>query len=297
MPKDDKILQSFRDDIDAIDDKILNLLSKRTDIVKQVGEFKGKNDCGRSIIRPGREADMVRRVAKKFDDNSLLSAAIAQIWRMIISSSINVEESTYIATLYNKENPECYWLAREYFGPFTQIGRRPTRSEILHDIREGRATVGVLILNDHETSEPWWYRISIYDNAPKIFAKLPFIQLSASKKDAMVAISYVDPEETGDDESLWVIKLDEFIQTPSLEAFLKQAEIQYEIVDECRVLGNPTTHNYLIKIPEFIIDGNAKINKFIDDINAEHQDRAIKVEAYYLGSYAKPIIFRRDEQS
>ncbi len=60
----DTELAAFRRQIDEIDDKIIDLLIERTGIVGRVGELKRKAAPGRCPIRPGREAEMLRRIMK-----------------------------------------------------------------------------------------------------------------------------------------------------------------------------------------------------------------------------------------
>jgi len=58
-------LGKIRNSIDSIDDKILRLLKERTECVASAGRLKDLKKSKKSIIRPGREAEMVRRVSEK----------------------------------------------------------------------------------------------------------------------------------------------------------------------------------------------------------------------------------------
>src|SRR4051812_24910827 len=121
MPKKEKTLEACRAEIDAIDNSILELLSRRVGIVREVGALKQASadlsGAHKSFIRPGREAEMVRRIARQAHENLPQAAALAQMWRLIIASAIDIEEGgASVATLSTDTNRECYWLAREYFG-------------------------------------------------------------------------------------------------------------------------------------------------------------------------------------
>ena len=52
-------LQQFREEINKIDDKILELLEKRMEIVKQIGKIKMQGNT--PIYRPEREKEMSDR--------------------------------------------------------------------------------------------------------------------------------------------------------------------------------------------------------------------------------------------
>ncbi len=295
MVTEKEILNKYRSEIDAIDDKILDLLSERVEVVKNVGSLKNLADTKQSIIRPGREAKMIRRVAEK-SSSSLSKAAIAQMWRMIISSAINVEENARISTLsFPNDNRDCYWLAREYFGSFTPMIQRPTAMEVIRDIINQKATVGVLPLWDEEEQHSWWSRLLETENYPKVFAKVPFIQHAPSQKTPLAAIGYVTPEPTGDDGSLWVIKAEEKIPFPALQTLLDDAKINYVLQESCRDLNSsPTMNHFLLEMPEFINEDDDRIANFIDLANSSnrewHDKQATNITAHYIGSYATPIL-------
>jgi len=286
-------LEEFRSKIDAIDDKILDLLARRANIVKQVGDMKRQKGNKKSIIRPGREAEMVRRIANHPTgaDNVFPRAAVAYMWRMIISSAISIEENPCISTLSMPSNRESFWLAREYFGGFTPMKQHPTMMEVIRDILEGKATVGVLPLLDQDSPQPWWSRLIEEKTAPKIFSRLPFIQMAPSQKTPLVGMGYVDPEETGDDESVWVVKSQEVVTLSTIENMMKGEGLEFELKGECRVLANPTNHQQLFIIKGFVNDKDKKIAKFVAKANESYSKTSLPLSAHWLGSYATPILF------
>ena len=192
--KKDTTIPKLRKEIDTIDDRILDLLIERAGLVSEVGKLKPR-DLGKSIIRPGREAEMIRRVARK-TKGPVSKAAVALIWRLIIASAINIEENAKVSALAVPGNRECYWLAREYFGAFTEMLQRPTIFEVLQDITDRTATVGVLPLMHTNAPRTWWSRLTETKNPPHVFARVPFIRLAHSQKGSIVAIGHVDPEPT-----------------------------------------------------------------------------------------------------
>ena len=62
-----KKLALFREQIDEIDLKILNLLKDRMEIVKNVGELK-KSCNEKFYIRSNREADMIKNLVNLAED-------------------------------------------------------------------------------------------------------------------------------------------------------------------------------------------------------------------------------------
>jgi len=53
------MLKKFRDNIDALDKKILKLLNQRADIAKDVAEYK-KSSNNTLIFRPERESQIIK---------------------------------------------------------------------------------------------------------------------------------------------------------------------------------------------------------------------------------------------
>ena len=202
----DKI-SKFRSEIDAIDDKILDLLNKRSRIVKQVGETKKPLMIkGGAFIRAGREADIIRNIYRKLTDGIFPKQAAVHIWRVIISASLMLESELRIATL----DDETYWLAREYFGGFVPFSKKKTSKAIINSVAKGRVEVGILPCKDKELL-----------NLPadiKIFACIPFL-LNKNEKIKAFAFAKVTPEATGNDITLikqkeCFVEVNGFISTP-----------------------------------------------------------------------------------
>src|SRR5690606_4523874 len=99
-------LTGFRKEIDAIDDEIIRLLIKRTSVVSNVGEFKRKHHPGQCPIRPGREARMLRRVMEKIAPSPFSPAAVAAMWRLLISGSTCVEYPLQVSVFTPEQDDE-----------------------------------------------------------------------------------------------------------------------------------------------------------------------------------------------
>ncbi len=283
----EKELASHRKAIDTLDDELIALLTERSAIVEKVGQLKHKMALGGSFIRPGREAEIVRRVIHK-THSRISRPAMGLIWRLIISSSIAIEEEVSIASLSNPGNDECYWVAREHFGAFTSNRRFPTKADILREVLSRRATVGVLPLLDPDSLQPWWSRVTEEKKPPHVFARLPFVRLAPSAKPPIVAIGHVKPEPTRDDCSLWVIKADEMFPFKSISAHLRKAEIEHESLEQCRVIANPTLRYNLLSVPGFVNGHSPLVQKFLKKVNL-HNTLPVPVEAFFLGAYANPV--------
>ena len=74
-------LDSLRQEIDAIDDEILRLLSRRAALALQVGQVKKRE--GKRVFDPEREKAVLRRVAAA-NKGPLSTTAIEHIYREIV---------------------------------------------------------------------------------------------------------------------------------------------------------------------------------------------------------------------
>ncbi len=89
-----KNLNKLRDDIDKIDTKLLDLISKRAFIAQEVGKLK--NDG--VIYRPEREAQVLLRLLKE-NQGPLLNEGITNIFKSIISNCRALEKKLSVSFL------------------------------------------------------------------------------------------------------------------------------------------------------------------------------------------------------
>ncbi|MCB2081527.1 MAG: chorismate mutase [Hyphomicrobiales bacterium] len=283
-------LAACRTAIDAIDDQLVSLLADRQRIVEQVGQLKQKEANGHSIIRPAREARMVRRIVEKTE--GIFSAnAIALIWRLIIANAINTEEKTAIVSYSPPGEEECYWMAREHFGPFSDNTRTPTRMEVLRAVEEKQATIGVLPLLGTEMAHCWWADLVRENMGTRIFCRLPFVRRDPSSKLPVVAIGHVVPEDSGDDTSLWVITADETLPFETIGDALTNAGVIFEEWEHCRVMAQPVMRYNLLSLPGFVIHSDS-LTKALAQVNKANP-QPVPVSATCIGAFANPIQTKR----
>jgi len=81
-------LQQIREEIDAIDDELVQLLEKRMDMAVKVAEYKKQNNI--PIYNPTREQEVLDRMAKKVSDDRV--EAISKIYSLLFLLSRNEQE-------------------------------------------------------------------------------------------------------------------------------------------------------------------------------------------------------------
>lgn len=85
-----EIMKPFRHRIDALDDKIIDLLVERTGIIREVGQFKFDNNI--PAVLPDRVIEVRERAAERAAAKGLDPDLIRQLYSIIIGYSCDLEE-------------------------------------------------------------------------------------------------------------------------------------------------------------------------------------------------------------
>ncbi|GIW63308.1 MAG: hypothetical protein KatS3mg091_110 [Patescibacteria group bacterium] len=94
--KSNKLL-NLREKLDAIDAKLINLLSKRFAITRQIGEYKAKNNLPeQDINREQEKIEQMQALAKKLEINK---SFIAKLYRLIFDQVVSEHKSLKITSL------------------------------------------------------------------------------------------------------------------------------------------------------------------------------------------------------
>lgn len=277
-------LVELRRQIDAMDAQIVALLKQRTEIVQQVGKFKKKQNGKGCMIRPGREADMLRRIWSEFADGPFSPVAACAIWRIIIAASTAVEAEMRISVYAPDSDATLYWLAREYFGSLSPVARHPNCNRVVGDVVDGKAEVGILPPLTDEVNGTWWLTLAQQEeNPPRIFAHVPFVtSQSEPRRHASFAIARIDAEPTGDDITLIAIEAADTSINRLTTAFAMAGMKASRIAFVNSMSGNTVHH--LLQVQEFVAPTDPRLANVLGKIGEG------LVYSKVLGSYANPII-------
>lgn len=88
MDKD--LLKSLRNQIDTIDEEIIYLLSRRFEIVKQIGLIKKKNNI--EILQSERWNSLMENLFQEALDKWVSKELVRDIWHLIHKESLNLEK-------------------------------------------------------------------------------------------------------------------------------------------------------------------------------------------------------------
>lgn len=86
---ENKDLSDYRKDIDSIDDQIIQLLDKRFNVVKKIGDYKKINNI--PVLNSSREDEILENILKITGDRANRSS-ISKIYKEIFNQSREAEK-------------------------------------------------------------------------------------------------------------------------------------------------------------------------------------------------------------
>jgi chorismate mutase len=166
-------LADLRVEIDCIDSELHELLMKRGEMIHRLIEVKARQGGG-SAFRPGREADMMRGLITRHQGLLPLDT-VESIWRIIISTF------TYVQAAYSvhadvsggdAQMRDCY---RFHFGFTVPYVPHEGAENVIAAVAASNGDLGLVRVEDNAASGAWWRRLA-EPHAPKIIARLPFVE-------------------------------------------------------------------------------------------------------------------------
>lgn len=166
-------LADLRREIDRIDEAMHRLLMERGEIIATLIRVKKSDETG-SAFRPGREAEMMRRLAARH--RGLLPLDTAEgIWRVIIGTFTYVQKAYAVHADVSGDDAPMRDLARFHFGftvPFLTHG---SAVEVIAAVAASKGDLGMFRSDQGAQAGAWWMALA-EPSAPKIIARLPFIE-------------------------------------------------------------------------------------------------------------------------
>ncbi len=190
-------LDAVRARIDAVDADLLRLLGERAALAKAVAAAKREaGDGGKFGLRPGREAQIVRKLLAN-KDPAASNALVVRVWREIMADSLSQQGPFHLTVWGGKLESRAVELARLRFGaaPALKVAAKP------EDALAAAKTPGGVAVLALTPDSSWWGRL-LAEPTLRVFATLPC--LSAWGPTAAVAVAQVAVEPTGADQTLWV---------------------------------------------------------------------------------------------
>jgi chorismate mutase len=173
-PGNDKVsLADLRRDIDRIDEAMHGLLIERGDIIERLIAVKKTEESG-SAFRPAREADMMRRLVQRHRGSLPLDTA-ESIWRVIISTFTYVQAPFGVHADLSAGDALMRDSARFHFGFTVPFVPHMGAATVVQAVTASKGDLGLVPAFATAGGGPWWTALE-FDAAPKIIARLPFVE-------------------------------------------------------------------------------------------------------------------------
>lgn len=163
-------LQAFRHRIDALDEKIHHLLVERAHAAAALSAAQGA--IGPAVpLRPDREADMLRRLALRHE-GPLPLASVEHVWREMMGTAARLQAPFRVVVGPAADAVAMRELTRFHFGFAVPVEDAESNEAAIARTRD-REHVAVIAI---DAEEAWWNALA-GAAAPKVVAKLPFMEL------------------------------------------------------------------------------------------------------------------------
>ncbi|MCB9991679.1 MAG: chorismate mutase [Rhodospirillales bacterium] len=283
-----KTVGTIRQQIDALDDKIHDLLMKRAEMVVKIGEEKRKNKV--QIIQPDREAIMIRRLLGRHQ-GPLPKEAIVRIWRELVGAVSLLQTGLKVVVSVPEDHTGLiYWdMAKDYFSSVLPMQKASNPLAALAMVRESEATFAVLPWPEDDQNNPWWGYIMDEngDQGMRIMARLP---LGDSSKEApnlehrAIVVARLKYETSGDDRSFLALDLDGDISRGRIVDKAQALELKALSLHSCPGMM-PGRKLHLVEVEGYVDpDGeqSEKLARSFDDPDAK---------CTCLGGYPVPPVY------
>jgi chorismate mutase len=260
-------LAELRAAIDRIDGEMHRLLMERGEIISRLIQVKRTSESG-SAFRPAREAEMMRRLVERHQGILPLETA-ESIWRVIIATFTYVQAPFCLHADLSTGDAAMRDSARFHFGFTVPFVPHMGAAGVVAAVGESKGDLG--LVSATAGGSAWWSALEP-DDAPKIIARLPFVERKDHPAGLPVfAIARPHPDALVPDVAVWSLKVSGWSG--------KAARAASALAD-------------LIAIPEGSFDGASLLvsvpkGKMLDDITSALRSAGVSMRSQALvGSHA-----------
>lgn len=273
-------LEELRRRLDAIDDRLQDLLIERLEIVARVADEK-RNGSVPSLV-PAREAQILRRlVARQGDD--FPAGTLVRIWRELLAATVRAQGPFAVGAFAPQDTAGTWDLARDHFGSQTPMTPYQSILQVIRAVSDRRVAVGVLPVPQEGDRDPWWLHLMSPDaEAPRVIGRLPFGPRGNARSDSgdALAIGYGAPQASGSDRTLVATENAVDISHGRFTSWLSDAGLKCTQIISC---GQGASTNTLIELDGFVPLTDPRIVQWRARLGGDLWRLLL------IGSYAMPL--------
>ena len=275
-------LGDLRREIDDIDTAIADLLVRRHGVVAEIGRAKAGSAAP---VRPGREADVLRRLVAR-TEGRIAPRAVVRIWREIFAAAVRAQGPFAVAVCAPTGERDLWDLARAHFGAATAALRVDRPAQAIRALGEDAAQIAVLPPPGDDVL--WWTGLIEAQPRLHVIARLPFAANGNESGDVGVpaeafVVGRVEPDPSADDLSLLAMEATAGTSRGRLKEMLAAAGFE----SAWRAVARPSSDSpdavHLIEVDGFVADDDPRLAQ----LSRDHMREIHRV--VQLGAYARPL--------
>jgi chorismate mutase len=198
-------LADLRREIDRIDEAMHKLLMERGQIIDRLIAVKKTQESG-SAFRPAREAEMMRRLVDRHHGILPLDTAEG-IWRVIIATFTYVQAPFSVHADLSAGDASMRDSARFHFGFTVPFVPHMGSASVVEAVSESSGDLGLVPAFAVAGAGVWWSALE-FDAAPKIIARLPFVDRSDHPAALPIfVISRAAPDAMVKEVDVWSVRV------------------------------------------------------------------------------------------
>jgi chorismate mutase len=198
-------LGELRREIDRIDEAMHGLLMERGEIIDRLIAAKQTQETG-SAFRPAREAEMMRRLVERHRGILPLDTA-ESIWRVIISTFTYVQSPFSVHADLSAGDAAMRDSARFHFGFTVPFIPHMGAASVVVTVSESKGDLGLVPASVMAGAGAWWSALE-FESAPKIIARLPFVDRADHPAGAPVfVVSRAAADAMAKEVEVWSVRV------------------------------------------------------------------------------------------
>jgi chorismate mutase len=198
-------LAELRAEIDRIDADMHRLLLQRGEIIDRLIAAKRTQETG-SAFRPAREAEMMRRLVERHRGILPLDT-VESIWRVIIATFTYVQAPFSVHADLSAGDALMRDSVRFHFGFTVPFVAHMGAANVVAAVAESKGDLGLVPASGAGGPGAWWNALE-FDSAPKIIARLPFVDRADHPAALPVfVVSRAAPEAMVPEVEVWSVRV------------------------------------------------------------------------------------------
>ena len=256
-------LASLRQEIDRIDEAMHKLLIERGEIIDRLIAAKQTQESG-SAFRPAREAEMMRRLVARHRGILPLDTA-ESIWRVIIATFTYVQAPFSVHADLSAGEAMMRDSARFHFGFTVPYVPHTGAASAVAAVSKSKGDLGLVPAFEIAGAGAWWSALE-FDSAPKIIARLPFVERSDHPAGLPVfVVSRAAPDAMVREVEVWSLRVAGFRTSvaPELEPLAEIVAVPDRAFDGAALLVSVPHGGSIDAVIDALIRSGASVRSSI----------------------------------